>query len=301
MTEVLVCVVVVVVADPLWLTKSAFGELLSHTGSDLQPYAFAGEPLDPNSGFQYHRARWMDPTVGRFLGMDPFEGREYDPASLHKYLYAHSDPLNGVDPTGRSFLQNLGAAMTFMVTIAAIHLPRLTTVVYAVAEALSPVELGISPGQIGVGQLRKAAKTGGWQALRQLANVWRVWRQRGGTRGTGIAFEKFIGQFLRPGARPQVGIDAGAETGKRAGAAVLDWVDDASAAVIEAKNTFSTVKYGQAVEIGHYAAETGRSVHYVFLKKPTQQQLDALAGWIAEGAERSSNRAVEIAFSFLEP
>ena len=42
-------------------TYSAFGELLAHTGTDSQPYAFTGEPLDPNSGWQYHRARWMDP------------------------------------------------------------------------------------------------------------------------------------------------------------------------------------------------------------------------------------------------
>jgi hypothetical protein len=39
-------------------TYSAFGELLAHTGQDPQPYAFTGESLDPNSGFQYHRARW---------------------------------------------------------------------------------------------------------------------------------------------------------------------------------------------------------------------------------------------------
>ena len=60
-------------------TYSAFGELLAHTGPDPQPYAFTGEPLDPNSGFQYHRARWMDPRVGRFAGMDPFEGRDHEP------------------------------------------------------------------------------------------------------------------------------------------------------------------------------------------------------------------------------
>jgi RHS repeat-associated protein len=81
-------------------TYSAFGELLAHTGSDPQPYAFTGEPLDPNSGFQYHRARWYAPGTGRFTGMDPFAGRRADPASLHKYLYAAVDPGNRADPTG---------------------------------------------------------------------------------------------------------------------------------------------------------------------------------------------------------
>ena len=30
-------------------TYTAFGELIAHTGTDPQPYAFAGEPYDPNS------------------------------------------------------------------------------------------------------------------------------------------------------------------------------------------------------------------------------------------------------------
>jgi len=82
-------------------TYSAFGELLAHTGSDPQPYAFTGEPYDPNSGFQYHRARWMDPRVGRFVSVDSFAGSAFDPPSLHKYLYAAADPLNEVDPSGK--------------------------------------------------------------------------------------------------------------------------------------------------------------------------------------------------------
>jgi RHS repeat-associated protein len=82
-------------------TYSAFGELLAHTGSDPQPYTFAGEPYNPNIGFYYNRARWLDPRVGRFTGMDPFRGVEHDPASLHRYLYAADDPINKVDPSGR--------------------------------------------------------------------------------------------------------------------------------------------------------------------------------------------------------
>jgi RHS repeat-associated protein len=77
----LICLVVF--ADPIWLTKSAFGEFLSHVGNDRQPYSFAGEPYDPNSGFYYNRARWMDPRVGRFAGMDQWRGSPFEPASLH--------------------------------------------------------------------------------------------------------------------------------------------------------------------------------------------------------------------------
>ncbi len=111
------CLVVLVVADPIWLTKDAFGELLAHTGSDPQPYAFAGEPLDPTVGFQYHRARWMDPRVGLFLGMDPWEGTASDPRTLHRYLYAAANPADITDPSGRFF--SIGG-MVAIVAVAAI-------------------------------------------------------------------------------------------------------------------------------------------------------------------------------------
>jgi RHS repeat-associated protein len=84
-------------------TYTAFGELLGHTGTDAQPYAFTGEPYDPNVGFQYHRARWMDPRAGRFVGMDPFEGLTTDPLTLHRYLYGRLAPATYVDHDGREF------------------------------------------------------------------------------------------------------------------------------------------------------------------------------------------------------
>jgi RHS repeat-associated protein len=78
----------------------AFGEVVSHTGSDPNAYLFAGELLDPNVGWAYHRARWMDPSVGRFGSMDPFGGSIRDPSSLHRYSYSNENPTNRVDPTG---------------------------------------------------------------------------------------------------------------------------------------------------------------------------------------------------------
>lgn len=43
--------------------------------------------------------------------MDPFAGSSSDPQSLHKYVYVHGDPINGIDPTGEATLAStLGAA-----------------------------------------------------------------------------------------------------------------------------------------------------------------------------------------------
>jgi RHS repeat-associated protein len=98
-------------------TYTAFGELLAHTGSDLQPYAFTGEPLDPNSGFQYHRARWMEPSTGRFTGMDPWGGSPFEPLTLHRYLYANLDPVNLIDPSGYEGLGTQLSALSGAVTV----------------------------------------------------------------------------------------------------------------------------------------------------------------------------------------
>ncbi len=49
---------------------------------------------------QYLRARYYDPASGTFNRLDPFFGNLQDPQSLHKYLYVHGDPVQGIDPTG---------------------------------------------------------------------------------------------------------------------------------------------------------------------------------------------------------
>ena len=43
---------------------------------------------------------YLNPTTGRFWTMDSFEGNASDPLSLHKYLYAHGNPVDGTDPSG---------------------------------------------------------------------------------------------------------------------------------------------------------------------------------------------------------
>ncbi len=84
-------------------TYDAFGNLKSdQTAETVQtPLLYSGEWTNLDTGLQYLRARHYDPSVGRFTRMDPFAGNIQDPQSLHKYLYCHGDPVNGIDPTGR--------------------------------------------------------------------------------------------------------------------------------------------------------------------------------------------------------
>jgi RHS repeat-associated protein len=53
------------------------------------------------------QARYLNPETGRFQTMDSYEGNSSDPQSLHKYLYAHADPVNGTDPSGKFTLIEL--------------------------------------------------------------------------------------------------------------------------------------------------------------------------------------------------
>ncbi|MBI2567764.1 MAG: RHS repeat-associated core domain-containing protein, partial [Candidatus Schekmanbacteria bacterium] len=111
---------------------SAFGEPLSHDGADPQPYRFAGEPLDPSSGFAYHRARWMDPAAGRFASMGPWRGRSDDPGSLHRYTYAANDPVLVVDPTGQYGLISTIQAARIYQTLSAIVIGSYHRVLFTV-------------------------------------------------------------------------------------------------------------------------------------------------------------------------
>ncbi len=61
---------------------------------------YAGEMYDSIASQYYLRARWYSPVTGRFNRMDPFAGNNRDPQSLHKYLYAHCNPVNNIDPSG---------------------------------------------------------------------------------------------------------------------------------------------------------------------------------------------------------
>jgi len=64
---------------------------------------YAGEQFDIDAQQYYLRARYYDPLNGRFNRSDPFAGNLQDPQSLHKYLHAHNNPINGIDPSGNFF------------------------------------------------------------------------------------------------------------------------------------------------------------------------------------------------------
>jgi RHS repeat-associated protein len=86
----------------------AYGNALGFDPKDaLTEFLYSGEQFDAKIGQQYLRARYYDPSTGRFNRLDPFFGNLTDPQSLHKYAYVHGDPIQGIDPNGLSWSVNV--------------------------------------------------------------------------------------------------------------------------------------------------------------------------------------------------
>ncbi|KEQ25446.1 RHS repeat-associated core domain-containing protein [Paenibacillus tyrfis] len=77
-----------------------WGNVLSKTEGMNNPYRYTGEPQDDESGLIYLRARYYDPTVGRFMSQDTYEGKLDNPLSLNLYTYVLNNPLRYKDSTG---------------------------------------------------------------------------------------------------------------------------------------------------------------------------------------------------------
>ncbi|MEO8344112.1 MAG: RHS repeat-associated core domain-containing protein [Betaproteobacteria bacterium] len=78
----------------------AFGATESAQGTTDNPYRYTGERFDPESGMYQLRARYYNPSLGRFISRDPLDGQPDMPISRNRYLYAYDDPVNHSDPTG---------------------------------------------------------------------------------------------------------------------------------------------------------------------------------------------------------
>jgi len=72
------------------------------------PFRYAGEVFDAESGMIYLRARYYDPSVGRFISEDTYKGQVDNPLSLNRYTYGHNNPLRFIDPSGHIAAEGSG-------------------------------------------------------------------------------------------------------------------------------------------------------------------------------------------------
>jgi RHS repeat-associated protein len=74
----------------------SFGNIVLQNGTIINPFTYTAREFDAESGLYYYRARYYDPTIGRFLTEDPigFNG------GINLYTYVGNNPTNFVDPLG---------------------------------------------------------------------------------------------------------------------------------------------------------------------------------------------------------
>ncbi len=120
-----------------------FGELRSATQGVANPFQFNGEVgvQADGSGLNFMRARYYDPSVGRFT--------QADPAGLaggsNLYAYAYNNPVSLADPTGHFPFSPLAvtAVDALATTVSSLELAQtMSALQYAMEVNLSP---GLSP------------------------------------------------------------------------------------------------------------------------------------------------------------
>jgi len=74
----------------------SFGNVSTSTGTVANPFRYTGREFDSETGLNFHRARYYDPTTGRFISEDPTQFG----AGINFYGYTLESPTNFRDPDG---------------------------------------------------------------------------------------------------------------------------------------------------------------------------------------------------------
>ena len=71
-----------------------WGNFITKTETVENPFTYFGQTYDETTGLYYLRARYYDPTTGRFTQQDPAED------GYNWYVYGNQNPVMYVDPSG---------------------------------------------------------------------------------------------------------------------------------------------------------------------------------------------------------
>ena len=86
----------------LWRESYApYGERLTREASGNDTVWYTGKQEEAAFGLNYFGARWYDPKIGRFMGVDPAGFSADNIQSFNRYAYANNNPYLYVDPDGR--------------------------------------------------------------------------------------------------------------------------------------------------------------------------------------------------------
>ena len=80
-----------------------FGQILGQQETVPQPFKYVGQygvMAEPN-GLYYMRARYYDPTVGRFISEDPLG---FGGGDVNLFAYVQNNPVSLIDPIGKLYM-----------------------------------------------------------------------------------------------------------------------------------------------------------------------------------------------------
>ena len=127
---------------------SAYGEILEGTADLEDGYYYTGEYMDTETGLYYLRARYMNPETATFTSMDSYAGNIYDPASLHRYLYANANPVKYTDPSGHKPFLQVVTAVCIKVILAGAAMACVMSVLGGLVGAVSTAVQGGNTEQV---------------------------------------------------------------------------------------------------------------------------------------------------------
>lgn len=87
--------------DVVWRESYApYGNRTKNASASDGKSGYTGKPEEPVTGLVYMGARWYDPDIGRFTGIDPQGFNDDNPQTFGRYLYGNNSPYVYVDPDG---------------------------------------------------------------------------------------------------------------------------------------------------------------------------------------------------------
>jgi RHS repeat-associated protein len=81
------------------LRYDSFGKVTGQTSTTVSfRYGFTGRENDTETGLNYYRARYQDPSTGQFVSQDPLG---FGGGDSNIYRYVGNSPTNRIDPSGQ--------------------------------------------------------------------------------------------------------------------------------------------------------------------------------------------------------